>query len=496
MPIIINPSQIQDEAQQRQVAEFLRSTPRQFIEKDKSYDFQGDTITFTQNVIKTQPDTQDTEKFYVISNEDDDVLGKGAFSKARKITGSIVVSQDNSLQYQQVQGKAVRIKNTQYAQQKRDPSKPYQHAEAQKEHRKAQKFPHLGMEEPVEVKKDKPQLGQFSKSYSVMNEITGGDFIENSFDYLQVGPSTQGFLDIVIIPMLEAYKAQVADRGYVHRDIKAENILLNIDFRNTPPTTVNFIDVDSAKRPGKGDQTFGSPGYLPPEVFDQPSPPVSQSRDIFGLGMLLIGCMNPDLDTGCFLTNVCGASSGQEAIEKHFELLEAMGCYDPEKLVEKGIKEGVLQYDSDMAKANLFAYLDSGAPSVPLDAQNQIREILKLMTSKNPSDRPDIDTIINKLKAVSLSLRQGPVQQAVTVVAAQTDTETKVLSSTSTIATTLNGSEAVDSLKSRQTPEQKPEPSPTLQVTVTVQTTETVQKVTNETENTDDKEHKDSFGMQ
>src|SRR5262245_1655903 len=134
----------------------------------------------------------------------------------------------------------------------------------------------------------------FSKSYSVLNLMPGkqiGEVIEKQGGNIGL----MQILQYEIIPTLKAYKEQVADYKIVHRDVNPQNIIIDVGHapysgNKGKNTTVNFIDYDSYKTIGENEgNSFGKPGYLAPEVRENPNMSAQTARDTFSLGMLCVG---------------------------------------------------------------------------------------------------------------------------------------------------------------------------------------------------------------
>ena len=73
--------------------------------------------------------------------------------------------------------------------------------------------------------------------------------------------------------------------GYVHRDIKLENIM--IQTINNEKLIVKIVDFGFAEKINLESlvSRAGTPGYIAPEIFD--SKPYSDKGDIFSLGIIL-----------------------------------------------------------------------------------------------------------------------------------------------------------------------------------------------------------------
>ncbi|EKD45817.1 MAG: protein kinase, partial [uncultured bacterium] len=207
-------------------------------------------LRLTHNLIIDRESTENVKRYFVISNAPHDDLGIGATNRARRIIGAIEIDTTHaSLTYQPISSKVVRITNIKKAQKAHQAQQTkYKHKAAVQAFKKHQPFTHLAMQQPV---KRAAHIGRNSafffkkKSYTVMNELPGQNLGDEIADFITyIGPDTKTMLDVVLIPILEAYKRQVASTGKVHRDIKPGNI--NADLYKDTPSIINFLDFDSS----------------------------------------------------------------------------------------------------------------------------------------------------------------------------------------------------------------------------------------------------------
>lgn len=402
--LIINPCELTT-GQQLLVSEFLLKTDLKYLEKDTPYAIGEPPVEFqfTNPLIITQPSTAQNKKFYVVSTGDDLTLGKGAYSRAREILASIEVSPEKQLHYSPVSDKALRVKNTQKAQGKRvaEGTPAYRHEEAIQEFEIAKLFPHLNMEAPVEVKRDKLTDsknrvlgGEYSKSYSVMNKLPGTGFADAEDLMLSAALSTKQIIENFLLPLLETYHEQIAKTGYVHRDIKPQNI--QVYFSGDPKSTkatINFLDMDSCKKIGEKDPPFGTPGFMPPEVAGA-NCIVSPSRDVFGLAQLMAEAINPYIDAQTIIRNKMDRDELNNPVMTFFSLLEDNGGhYNLDAACQ-------LSSDAWTNDYGVFSYLSDVEPP-PQDAQADLKNLLQQMTDIDPAKRPSIEIAIQRLHEIS-----------------------------------------------------------------------------------------------
>jgi len=181
-------------------------------------------------------------------------------------------------------------------------------AEDRDEYRAFMREAKLGMElrhpnlmRVYEVVKDPVQ------PYFVM-ELFGGQHLKLSIARPTVYPMPFTLLHRIIEQAASAL-AYMHDKGWVHRDVKPENILYNksgevrmIDYALARKVSSGFLKMFSGKVPREGTRTYISPEQI---RCESPSP----SSDIYSLGIT------------CYEL-VCGrppfrANSSQELLEKH-----------------------------------------------------------------------------------------------------------------------------------------------------------------------------------
>ncbi len=181
-------------------------------------------------------------------------------------------------------------------------------AEEKDEYRAFMREAKLGMElrhpnlmRVYEVDKDPVQ------PYFVM-ELFGGQHLKLSIARPTVYPMPLTLLHRIIEQSASAL-AYMHDKGWVHRDVKPENILYNksgevrmIDYALARKVSTGFLKMFSGKVPREGTRTYISPEQI---RCESPAP----SSDIYSLGIT------------CYEL-VCGrppfrANSSQELLEKH-----------------------------------------------------------------------------------------------------------------------------------------------------------------------------------
>ncbi len=383
-----------------ELGEFLVTEKIKFVEKSKQH---KGALEITHHLIIDQEfNTPGFKRYYVIDPTKGG-LGQGASSKARAALGYIDVDvATKAVTYTPDQEKALRVKNTKSAQvNHQNKGTKYSHAEANNDYQISKPFTHLDMQEPIEVEKNYRGFSLFSKSYSLMNRAEGQDLDQEVKEFINgANPTTAMMVKHVLLPIVVAYKVQFADKNFVHRDIKNENVRAYLGVNKS---IIKFLDMDSVLPPGSKESPYGSPGFLGPELFDQSGTlTVAQARAIFALSVLSMGCLNPLLVPNSYFSNECGVQNAQELVEQAFEQLQANGCYDPDKM------------PFQTGPCDLFEYMEDTVDVT--QEQAEIKQLLKDMTNIDPSKRPNIDTVINRLDTILAKLEIIQAKQTPTLV--------------------------------------------------------------------------------
>lgn len=161
----------------------------------------------------------------------------------------------------------------------------YSPFEAQSEYQLSLLAGHLAIKPPTLIGKT---------SYMVMRLCPGKELLK----VIDKDISKKRVLSIeqrlsISLAVLIALKTQVTDKGIIHRDIKSENII--IDLGRHPPV-VNIIDFGLSVLFEKPDHHRpGSIGYAPPDVFV--GGPQTLTYDVFSMGRILALIWHVSLDS-------------------------------------------------------------------------------------------------------------------------------------------------------------------------------------------------------
>lgn len=148
----------------------------------------------------------------------------------------------------------------------------------------SRRAPHLAIKSPTLME---------STSYTVMRKLPGRELYDIISEVRRGQLSIQNRIDLSKA-LLQALKKQVTDKGLVHKDIKVENILVNLG----PPMHVNIIDYAFAIERGTSDgKACGTRSYIAPEIVQHPNMISSPKSDVYSLGRVIALLWNVDLTT-------------------------------------------------------------------------------------------------------------------------------------------------------------------------------------------------------
>ncbi|CAM9259038.1 unnamed protein product [Phaeothamnion confervicola] len=147
--------------------------------------------------------------------------------------------------------------------------------------------------------------------YVVMELVTGGEL----FDHLLENGSMSEPQAAHLMHGVMSAVVYMHDRGVVHRDLKAENLLLVQNGANWPEVKLIDFGFSTTLRYTLTGSFLGTGGYIAPEIRQQRS--YSQSVDIWACGVLVylvVSCRLP------FNADVDVMPSGRKHAERRYEL--------------------------------------------------------------------------------------------------------------------------------------------------------------------------------
>ena len=153
----------------------------------------------------------------------------------------------------------------------------------------------------------------------VMDLIEGGDLFEYILNS-ENGKLNEKLTINILIQILETISYLHNDLNIVHRDVKPENFLVEINDINNPIIIlIDFGFATHIPKSGYMNSIFGSPIYIAPEIIQKWS--YSEKVDLWSIGVILFNMI-----TGCQPFNVEGDDDDidKEVLEKdvQFEVID------------------------------------------------------------------------------------------------------------------------------------------------------------------------------
>ncbi|WP_165485182.1 protein kinase domain-containing protein [Legionella rowbothamii] len=225
----------------------------------------GTQFQFTSDIVKRQRKEGKTGcRYEFISNR---LLGTGTFGEVYEIEGTLALSAD------EVRFKPHGLNNKTRAVkiQRHHVQNPIDAILT--EYSLAKEASHLGIKFPTI---------EGTTSYTVMKKLKGQElFTIITEDFEKISPLTLKQRIELTHSLLKALKEQVTDKGIIHRDVKNENILVDLQ-----SGLVSFFDFGlSVKADALDGKYCGTPAYAPPELFFKGKQTVK--IDVFSLGRVL-----------------------------------------------------------------------------------------------------------------------------------------------------------------------------------------------------------------
>lgn len=352
--------------QTEQLFEFFQSQKNiNLWASGKSYFFaDGTEFQFKNTIIRR--DSKNGFRYEVISKKD--ILARGSFSELYLIKGTVIFLSEDSLSFtKQPLGKERRVVKGQLHE-----SMGSQHSLAT-EFALMKRAGHFAVKVPTYI----PLAPGKLISYTVMNKVPGRELFDilNEVYSGEISLTSSQRLELTK-GLLRALKEQVTDKNIIHRDIKAENIMVVMG----PPIKVNIIDYGLGMLAGKPDgKTCGTLDTIAPEAIYHPQT-VNYKTDVFSLARVISQ-----------LWNCCIQFLGEDPVKECINLLNKK---DPALLIE-GIFDGM--------------------DDIPFLEQHQIRAALIGMLAYDPQQRFSIDQAIRAFDAVGLqkSVEQKPTNNII-----------------------------------------------------------------------------------
>lgn len=208
-------------------------------------------------------------RYEIISNKDP--IGKGGFGVVKKIKGTLAYNraQFNFKKYRK-NGRRRVVK--------------IQHRDSINSIKKEYKLSKLAKQLAIKKPNIIPLPNSTFQSCFTMDELPGKslfEILQNDRNKIRILTTIERIQLSQLL--LLALKQQVTDLGIVHRDIKLENILVDLG----PPIVVNIIDYGLAMEANNPDNaSVGSPWYVAPEMLLNPSS-TSAKADVFSMARVI-----------------------------------------------------------------------------------------------------------------------------------------------------------------------------------------------------------------
>lgn len=166
-----------------------------------------------------------------------------------------------------------------------------------------------------------------SSFYVVMPKCNGGEL----FDFLVTETEVSEAECKRIVREILTAVGHLHKSGLVHRDVKPENIMFNMDIPTKTPKSVKLIDFDTCMAwiPGspKSTKFVGTPGYIAPEAL---LGEVSPQSDLWSVGVILYILMTGETPWSSMVSLEDGTVGSPSA-----------------KQMYKALKEEVLEWDRE-----------------------------------------------------------------------------------------------------------------------------------------------------
>lgn len=349
MPKLINPNKLTNQ-EATDLYLFLESQRQISVavwKKNTVYSISNIKYQFSHDVVqRARKDGKTGFRYEFIS---DRVLGKGTYGRVFDVEGRLALDQ-NKLTYTRYgyegkknQGKKYRVVKVQSPRENKELESERKRVE--EEYQLSIKAGHLGIKKPT---------FRGETSYTVMKKLPGKELYKIMVDdYRGITVLSLRKRLNLTKALLKALNDQVIKQGIIHRDIKCENIL--VDMRE--PISVNILDYGLSIEANKADgKQAGSRKYMAPEAYtgEMPTP----AMDLFSMAIVLALIWRVDLNS--------------------FISAEQLG---------------------DATKLNLNS-LFSDIKGLNQANQEIIRSTLKAMLAPKNTDRPSIDEVIAKFDRI------------------------------------------------------------------------------------------------
>ncbi|WP_131782366.1 protein kinase domain-containing protein [Legionella gresilensis] len=246
---------------------FASQTQTNVWKKNQIYTLADHTsILFNYDVVRRKCKNGQDVRYEFISPQ---LLNSGSMGSVFDVQATLAIKKDK-IHFKQYDynGKS-RVVKIQHHNDKNPP------LSAIKEYRLTKQANHLAMKEPV--------FDDTNTSYTIMEKLKGCEL----FDVIDDDLKRRRILALnerveLTYALLKALKSQVTDKNIIHRDIKPENIFVDLN----RPIKVTIFDYGLSTFTNYNDHKLvGTPGYIPPEIFERGEQ--TPALDIFSMGQVI-----------------------------------------------------------------------------------------------------------------------------------------------------------------------------------------------------------------
>lgn len=361
MTKIINPATLSAEDASKLHAWFQTQNKNNIFYWDKknAYIFDdGTEFKFSHSVVQRKRHKNENEiRYEFISGT---MVGYGSYGKVYDIAGTLTLDSPDKFQYKQAghkkKSRVVKI-------QQHTPEYPTSYVEKECSYSKMAR--HLAIKTPT--------LNE-NTSYLVMRKIKGRSLLAIINDDLdeRISITLQQRIDLTIA-LSVMLKEQATDLDLIHRDVKPENIYVDL----SEPITANLLDYAFCKKKDVVDNNPINPGsavYAAPEQFTKNN--TTDKCDVFSLGRVL--------------AMIWRISS------KSYNLANSKEYFENAKNIDL---------------SSLFTGL-----TIKTDTKKRlIRGTLQLMMDAFPTNRPSIDEVIRRFRALNASASKEKGKQTTVI---------------------------------------------------------------------------------
>ncbi|RUR17163.1 hypothetical protein ELY10_02105 [Legionella septentrionalis] len=235
------------------------------------------SLVFSTPVIKRarKNDTQQYRYEFVGAE-----IGKGMFGSVSAVTGTLAIEANKAVKFKPGVDKKARVIKCENIHENLLMEREAREQRIRNEYHLSMQAKHLAIKPPTMV-----DVSAGKTSYTVMRKMPGttlASIVRKEFN----GESMLTLQQRIELTqaLLQAVKTQVTDLGIIHRDLKCENIIVDLNH----PITVNIIDYGlSIKNDNNVYGIAGTPLYLAPESMDKQPFVHTPAADVYSLGRVL-----------------------------------------------------------------------------------------------------------------------------------------------------------------------------------------------------------------